>query len=70
VSARAIMKVLANASQGKRAKAIPGYDASSFRLLIQRLTRSSVISLSNIVASPNDEGPNERLSLSLIVSWL
>ena len=36
--------MLASAYLGKRAKAIPGYDASWFKPLIQPLTRSSVTS--------------------------
>jgi hypothetical protein len=63
------MKVQANAAPGKRAKAIPGYDACEFKPLIRRLIRRIVIWLSNIVASPNDEGPNELPSPSLTVSW-
>jgi transposase len=43
-----------------RHPAIPGYDASWFRLPIQPLARSNATWLNNIVALPNDEGPNER----------
>ena len=49
------MKVLANASLGKHAKAIPGDDAFSCRPLIRPLIRSSAIWLNTIVVSPNDE---------------
>ncbi len=52
-----------------RHPATPGYDASSFRPLIQPLTRSGVISLSNIVALLNGEGRNELRSPSLTVFW-
>jgi hypothetical protein len=52
-----------------RHPAIPGYDASSFRRLIQPLTRSEVIWLNNLVALPNGEGRNELRSPSLTVSW-
>jgi hypothetical protein len=36
------MKVLANASRAKRAKAIPGYGVSLFKLLIWPLIRNTV----------------------------
>lgn len=63
------MKALANDSQGRRARAISFYGACSCRLLIQPLIRSRAIWLSNSAESPNVVGPNELLSLSLIVSW-
>ena len=44
---------------GKTRKGNPGYDACSFRPLIEPLTRSGVIWLNNIVALPNGEGRNE-----------
>src|SRR6266480_4652976 len=63
------MNVLANDSQGRRARAISFYDACSCRLLIRPLIRSNAIWLSNIAESPNVAGPNELLSPSLTVSW-
>jgi hypothetical protein len=61
--------VLGNDSLAKRAKAIPGYDAFSFKLLIRPLIRNSAISLSSLVASPKDQGRNALREPSLTVSW-
>jgi hypothetical protein len=63
------MKVQASAVLEKRAKATPGYDACSFKPLMEPRIRRSVIWLNTIVALPNDEGPTERPSPSLTVSW-
>lgn len=68
-SAQGITNVWARACQGKHAQAILGDDACVFRRLMLPLIRSAVLWENRLVVLLHDEGPHERLWLSLTVSW-
>ena len=60
--------MLANVYPGKRAKAIPGYDACSFRRLIPLFISSADVKGNSIVALPN--GAERRAAVAVAHSIL